>query len=168
VKALKASQQDSGGGSWTESPAARVSRVLAQANRAAAVPAVAEGCIRMNVDSGSTHHFVGDADLVSNYCPSTGQLNVALADDSKKTVAGTGDINGNLKDVHVVPGLSNLLSVSSLVLDGKAVLFSPKHGYIVLQDDDLAVSYDRSKVLPRAQLNEDRCEGKSRQARQGI
>lgn len=156
VKALKASQQDIGGGSWSVLPAAKMVRISApQAYRAATVPAVAEGCIRMNVDSGSTHHHVGDTYGVSNFVPSDGQLEVLLADGSKKTVVGKGDINGNLQDVHVVPGLSNLLSVRALYSEGKATLFSPQHGVIVLQDSDLSVSYDPSKVLLRAQLNED-------------
>jgi hypothetical protein len=178
VKALKAQRvplQEVEGGSWAAGckkvctvPAARhhedgstvdmnsnahvVRALVPHANRA--VPPVSPGYRRFEIDSGATQHFQGDARGLTRYDPNF-RLEVSLADSSRLPVIGKGDLGNRLKDVHVVPSIADLLSVSSLYVDGKATLFHPHYGIIISEAKDMKVSISDKHILLRGVLNSD-------------
>ncbi len=123
-------------GSWAE--VVRSGHVVARAAHAL-VPR--PGSKTFTVDSGATDHFVSDPTGLSGFNPLR-TMEVCMADGSRETTVGAGDIAGKLKDVHVVPSFEDdLLSVPRLYEDGKAVLFSPRIGGVLIADEkDLSFS----------------------------
>ncbi|GMI96773.1 hypothetical protein HRI_003346600 [Hibiscus trionum] len=81
------------------------------------------------VDSGCSHHAIGNDTLLSDVRPHHMKKVIVTADNSLHPVTKEGDLNDGgvfLKDVYHVPGLrKNLAYVSQITDSGRYVLFGP-------------------------------------------
>ncbi|KAJ1388134.1 gag-polypeptide of LTR copia-type [Sesbania bispinosa] len=87
------------------------------------------------LDSGCSHHVIGNSQVFSEVHPHNGDRVIVTADNTTHHVEkeGTFKINASsgevkLSDVYHVPGLKkNLISVSQITNSGKYVLFGPNN-----------------------------------------
>ena len=78
------------------------------------------------LDSGTSTHLRGSLDGCTDVRPSGERLMVA---DGKTTAVDYIATHGSLRDVRVVPGAANLISIGHLCDDGEDILFSKGRAY---------------------------------------
>jgi hypothetical protein len=107
--------------------------------------------ITFDIDSGASDHFVNTLQGVSNFSADT-SVEVELANGMTVSTAGVGMISERLPKVNYAPSFSQpLLSVAKLVDDGKAILFHPSRGVVLMDannhDKVLAEGYRTGDVF---------------------
>ena len=100
--------------------------------------------IIFDVDTGAENHYIptAEAHKLDNYSTLHSGHTVVCANNTEEITAGCGSIKGKLGKIYTMNNFPHaLLSVPTLVRDGKAALFHPAHGVIIAAATDFKVKY---------------------------
>ena len=100
--------------------------------------------IIFDVDTGAENHYVptAEAHKLDNYSTIHSGHTLVCANNTEEVTTGRGSIRGKLDTVYSMRSFPHaLLSVPTLVRDGKAALFHPAHGVIIAAATDFKVQY---------------------------